>query len=330
MVSVITVRSRFALAASLYALLALSLAGPARASIDFGSNLSHAPDAATCLVLSNPHSCTVALSALPADREAPGGVSAPADGVVVGWKVRSGPQAEPRSVRLHVLEGNSSVALGPLETLETSASTYSFAARIPVDKGDRLALDFPEVPAFVTVPVISMGGADGSSFDIWVPMLAAGATQAPTFDEAASTELLLSATLEPDVDGDGWGDETQDKCPGQDDPTNACPPPKGGPPPPPGETPLPLPTEPTTPDTKLGKGGPKGTIGKAKATFRFSATVAGSTFHCKLDKKTWKPCKSPKTYRGLKEGRHTFKVRAVGVSGLIDSTPAKRSFKVEL
>ncbi len=75
---------------------------------------------------------------------------------------------------------------------------------------------------------------------------------------------------------------------------------------------------------------PKGTIHKQIATFRFTATVAGSTFQCKLDKKSFKGCKSPKTYRGLVEGKHVIKVRAIGPTDLIDPKAAKRTFKVDL
>ncbi|MDQ2630679.1 MAG: hypothetical protein M3Y75_06865, partial [Actinomycetota bacterium] len=66
---------------------------------------------------------------------------------------------------------------------------------------------------------------------------------------------------------------------------------------------------------------------KRIATFSFSSTVAGAGFRCKLDGKPAAPCRSPKTYRKLKPGRHTFKVWATaGV--LTDPTPAKFSWKV--
>jgi len=66
---------------------------------------------------------------------------------------------------------------------------------------------------------------------------------------------------------------------------------------------------------------------KSTATFGFSSSVAGSSFRCKLDRKPKRPCRSPKTYRNLKPGRHTFKVWAVaGI--LADPTPAKFSWKI--
>jgi CSLREA domain-containing protein len=82
-----------------------------------------------------------------------------------------------------------------------------------------------------------------------------------------------------------------------------------------------------------GQGGaPQTTIRKAQVTgttakFKFTASEKGAKFECKLDKKKFKPCKSPKTYKGLKPGKHVFKVRAVK-GKKVDPTPAKRKFKI--
>jgi Periplasmic copper-binding protein (NosD) len=78
---------------------------------------------------------------------------------------------------------------------------------------------------------------------------------------------------------------------------------------------------------------PETTIVKKKikgrtAKFRFVSSEAGSTFQCKLDKKKFKPCRSPKKYKRLKPGRHVFEVRAIDAAGNKDKTPAKRKFRV--
>jgi hypothetical protein len=83
----------------------------------------------------------------------------------------------------------------------------------------------------------------------------------------------------------------------------------------------------TPPDTKILKGPPKKTR-KTTAKFKFSSTEAGSTFQCKLDRKPFKACASPKKYKKLKPGKHVFKVRAIDKAGNVDPTPAKRSFTV--
>jgi hypothetical protein len=63
------------------------------------------------------------------------------------------------------------------------------------------------------------------------------------------------------------------------------------------------------------------------ARFRFASSVADGSFRCKLDKSAFRPCTSPKTYRHLKPGRHTFKVKAV-IAGVVDPTAAVRRFSV--
>ena len=66
------------------------------------------------------------------------------------------------------------------------------------------------------------------------------------------------------------------------------------------------------------------------ATFRFSSSEAHSTFLCKLDRRRFRPCRSPKAYRNLRPGRHTFKVKARDGAGNVDQTPAVRRFRIRL
>jgi len=83
----------------------------------------------------------------------------------------------------------------------------------------------------------------------------------------------------------------------------------------------------TPPQTKIVKG-PKAKTHARKVKVKFTSSEAGSTFKCKLDKKPVKSCKSPKTYKKLKPGKHVFKVWAIDKAGNKDPTPAKRKFKV--
>jgi hypothetical protein len=74
--------------------------------------------------------------------------------------------------------------------------------------------------------------------------------------------------------------------------------------------------------------GPKGFLASRTATFKFKASQPGATFQCKLDKKAWSSCASPKRYTKLTQGKHTFSVRS-RKAGTVDRTPAVRSFKVD-
>ncbi len=92
-------------------------------------------------------------------------------------------------------------------------------------------------------------------------------------------------------------------------------------PPPPGAT------DTTPPETKITKK-PKKRIEKRKAKVRFRSSEPGSSFECKLDRKRFKPCDSPRKLKRLKRRKHRFKVRAIDVAGNVDPTPAKARFRV--
>lgn len=75
------------------------------------------------------------------------------------------------------------------------------------------------------------------------------------------------------------------------------------------------------------KKAPKAKSTKTTAKFKFTSDEAGSTFRCKLDKKPFAKCKSPKTYKKLKPGKHVFKVKATDAAGNV-SAVVKRKFTV--
>src|SRR6266511_2788387 len=81
------------------------------------------------------------------------------------------------------------------------------------------------------------------------------------------------------------------------------------------------------PQTKLLKHPPKETTNRT-ATFKFKSSETRSTFKCKLDRKPFKPCVSPKRYRRMKPGKHVFKVRATDSAGNADRTAAKWSWTI--
>ena len=78
------------------------------------------------------------------------------------------------------------------------------------------------------------------------------------------------------------------------------------------------------PETTLRKPRVRG----AKVRLRFSSDEAGSTFRCKLDRRKFAPCSSPRTYRKLRRGKHRVLVVATDAAGNTDPTPARRTFRV--
>lgn len=65
-------------------------------------------------------------------------------------------------------------------------------------------------------------------------------------------------------------------------------------------------------------------------TFRFldETEDVTTTFQCKIDRKSWRTCRSPKTFKRLRPGRHTIRVRARDAAGNQEALLVKRRFKV--
>jgi len=63
------------------------------------------------------------------------------------------------------------------------------------------------------------------------------------------------------------------------------------------------------------------------ATFRFSSPIAGAAFMCKLDGKPYKACASPFKVKGLRPGKHVFRVLAT-VNGTAGAGPGVIHFTV--
>ena len=117
---------------------------------------------------------------------------------------------------------------------------------------------------------------------------AGGTTVFPTLEPG---RMLLQATIEPDCDNDGFGDESQDND------LSPCPP------------------APTATITGWPKEKVKSYKKRAKATFTFTSDDPGATFNCILDgKQEFRACTSPLTVT-VKKGKHTFSVTATDAGG---------------
>ncbi|MDD5223898.1 MAG: hypothetical protein PHE84_07895 [bacterium] len=63
--------------------------------------------------------------------------------------------------------------------------------------------------------------------------------------------------------------------------------------------------------------------------FGFYCNFASCSFECDLDGGGYSICTSPRGYSGVADGQHLFSVRAVDISGRVDSSPATFSWKVD-
>jgi hypothetical protein len=228
--------------------------------------------------------------------------AAPTDGVITSWSMRGGvPQTTSRlkvvrrvAQGVFLIVGEGDIVSAPAGALVTSPT------RVPVQAGDIIGIHFISGRCYRFA-----GGFSYASFAGDPPV---GTTQ--TFSVVASPlQFDVAASLEPDADNDGFGDETQDACPA--DPAvheNPC--------------------DRIAPSAAITKR-PKDKTKKKIATFEFSGTDsrALASFQCSVDGGAFVPCTSPHTVK-VKKGKHSFQVRAIDQAGNVGS-PSTDDWKVK-
>lgn len=208
---------------------------------------------------------------------------------------------------------NSGILPPAFATLQQSSASGSGVEPIATIRVFRKAEAIPgEIKEFLAETT-----ADGSgNWKVTYPTIPTGTLVAATqtSPEGATSELAIkAASADPDS---GKGDKDKDKGDKGKEPKVI------------GDPPCAFTAGKCRwPETVITRG-PKAKTHATTAKFRFTSDMPGSTFECKLDKKPFKKCKSPKTYKGLKPGKHVFKVRATDKQGRVDPVPAKKKFRV--
>ncbi len=126
-------------------------------------------------------------------------------GVITSWRIRgSGGSARLRSV---AVSGGSVAARGATawSQLADTDATQSFVARLPVSSGDAIGVDLG-----AGATIVGEVSAFGDIALAFRPALGDAETSRP--DEQIDGYVAYQAVVEPDADGDGLGDETQDAC----------------------------------------------------------------------------------------------------------------------
>lgn len=136
-------------------------------------------------------------------------LAAPSSGVVTSWKVHSVyPTAVPEVMGAFRPAGPGKFqVVGESEEETVNPGIDVFPARIPVQAGDRLGL----VPVGEGSPLF----CETTEIEdhTWSFRGSVGVGSTHQFAAGMFVRVPLVATIEPDRDGDGYGDETQDGCP---------------------------------------------------------------------------------------------------------------------
>jgi hypothetical protein len=192
------------------------------------------------------------------------------------------------------------VGKGDFMPVPADFAVHAFPVRIPVQAGWQLGVGTSVSGQACAIDAGIAGDVLGAQVNF-----NADTSTDMTLSPTAARRPDISAVLEPDLDGDLYGDISQDLCPQSKLTQAACP----------------------APDTKVTKQ-PKKSSTKRKATIKFSSSIAGSTFTCNVDKKAATPCTSPFKNR-FKYGKHQVVITATSPAGIVDATPVTVRFKVK-
>ena len=192
-----------------------------------------------------------------------------------------------------------SVAKSPKFSV-TVSTTNTFQIRVPIKAGERLALGYT-ASGMACAELGVAGDVTKASAPFDPDVTNDFLYNAGTFNTVRPN---ISAVLEPDADNDGYGDVTQDACPQSALTQVACP----------------------APETTITKR-PKRVRSNPMVKVTFISSIAGSTFECRIDGRTFKSCRSPYRKR-FKLGQHKLLVRAVSPVGIADTKPAKVKFTI--
>jgi len=289
-------RTSQAVAAASTALVFGSLtAGPASAAQEVGSD-----------ALTPTGGCSADFTSVQGVSQPGTSFAAPARGVITQWRLRTGADAfQVKLKTFRLVSGSTYSVVGSTDVLAAAAGTLNlYPSRIAVQPGDLLGLTM--VTAGTCAAIAPGGTARYVAGDVPVGGSA-------TFSDSPGAALPVAARVEPDADGDGYGDESQDACPSQATTQAPC-----------------------VPPTTTITAGPIHTA-KSHVKYKFTSNAPAATYECRLkgkkvntvQVKTYRPCRSPKRYKNLLPGHYTFFVRATDAAGYVDPTPAKVKLRVK-
>jgi hypothetical protein len=219
-------------------------------------------------------------------------------GVITSWSFHAGPATLVKLKVAHPAGGNSFQIVGESSlTAVAAGSSPSFPTRISVEPGDVIG-NWTNTSncARGSVPATYVFHTNYPAPD---PAVGTTSTYAP----ATGVQVDISAILEPDCDGDGFGDESQDQNLASCNPDT------------------------TPPDTTITKH-PKAKTKKKQAEFEFTSSEPGSSFECSIDGAGFSSCISPLIEK-VSKGKHSFQVRAIDAAGNVDMSPAVGVWKVK-
>ena len=142
-------------------------------------------------------------------------------GVITAWEHRAGSAAGRLTFKVYrPLGAGRFFTVASDAQMVTAGAAHTFVVRIPVRAGDRLGLSSPTdtvhlaYQTFVTTDQFAFLPPDSNP--------AAGSTVTQDGPPAMGYRLAVAARVETDADGDGFGDDSQDRCPADPSRQSPC------------------------------------------------------------------------------------------------------------
>jgi hypothetical protein len=157
--------------------------------------------------------------------EAMGTYAVPAGyGVITAWEHRTGSASGPLHFKVYrpTAPGRFFTVASNTHNV-TAGATHVFATRIPVNPGDRLGLS--SLTGTTQIAYLTFNILDKFAFLPIDSNPPPGTTVMQDGPPASTYKLDVAARVESDLDRDGYGDDTQDLCPGSAATRGPC---KGG------------------------------------------------------------------------------------------------------
>ncbi len=208
------------------AALGLVVAQNASAALTFGADLNQTPNTD----LGHPTIGEPISGVQEIDSDGASELGSPIAGVVVSARVKTLSNDPNPNLVIRLLDPLAAMSYFnlapeiPIPVLAHAVGTVTEVGGLhhPVSVGDQLGIGTPKQDNFS----IAVSDAQSSTR---IPAVQSGHPPgtAITYASSESKELLVAATVEPDADADGFGDESQDGCPTNPSAQGPCPSPAG-------------------------------------------------------------------------------------------------------
>ena len=213
------------IAGAVAALLSLLIPASGEATETIGNKLAKAPD--TIRTDSGDGQTETYAATLPVADQASGGLTADAYGIITRWRLATAdnsmtpvPTVIFRTLR-ETSPGNAIAGVADPAPPITSTGVHVYNARVPIEAGQQIGLDWAPGMAGQGLNMFYDVSPNFGLEEDQVPAPAAGSSY--SYSLIGVDTPTINADIEPDADRDGFGDETQDLCPGDAAVQGTCP-----------------------------------------------------------------------------------------------------------